>query len=103
MSYSAEQNRFNRALDAAVREWPQNLYNVIRLRDPVCPFHLEVCRKSESRGVEVFKVRVVLGDASDHDVKICQQYRMSSAFFTKLILTKERGKRGFKYINITEK
>lgn len=76
---------------------PKNMWNVIILDDTTCPFHLERSRRSEERGRDVQKFRVVLDEITDDDIKACQNFVVSRDVFTKAILVKKPNARNFEY------
>jgi len=79
---------------------PKELYRVININDPECPFHLERFRKSEEKGSEVLKIRIVLDRVSDEDIYLCKEYKMPGKIFTKLIMCKKLGQREFETIEV---
>ena len=95
----ARADKLRKAIEAAKKEigTPKEAYNVIRLHDSNCPFHLERFRKHEKKGDEIWKVRVVLDCITDRDRQLCQDYFMCDRIFTKVIMCKEYNSRGFTY------
>ena len=95
----AEDRKLRDAIRAAEREigTPRKAYDVIRLKDPTCPFHLERIRNHDEKGDEIWKVRVVLGCITEADREACRNYRMCSRIVTKIIMCKEYNSRGFTY------
>lgn len=98
----ATQKKLNRAISSAkkIMGEPGELYEVIKIYDPTCPFHLERFRKSSEKGDEILKIRIVLDKIREEDKKICQDYKMPSKIFTKLIMCKRTDGKGFDYLEV---
>jgi len=102
MGEESAQRRFNNNLKAAKKylDTPKNMYTIIIINDPNCPFHLERIRKDTKKGDEVLKIRLVLDKVSDLDKKLCSEYIMSDRIFTKGILLKKYKEQDFDFIPI---
>ena len=100
MSEEAIKRKMSNAINSLANKYPRELYRKIKIKDSSCPFHLEVFRDSEEKGEEVFKFRVVLGEMSDTDEKLCREYKMPSKVFTKIIACK-KGRNNWKFKEIS--
>jgi len=104
MSYSAEQNRFNRALDAAERQWPPGFFHATRIKDKNFPFHLQMDRDDDAARIpEIYLIRITLNKITDDDIVECWDYEINRNIFTKILACKFYGVRGFEYIIGIEK
>lgn len=97
MAEEAVMKKRNRIIAAVKREFPRSLYERIRLTDPCCPFDLEIFRKDEEKGDEVFKIRVAVDAITDRDRTVCRDYKMCGKIFTKLVAYRPHGEKNVKY------
>jgi len=100
MAQEPIKRQLNNAIKTLANQFPKPLYNAIKITDASCPFHLEVFRNDESKGDEIFKIRVTLGKISKEDIRLCQSYKLPAPIFTKLIACKKSGYGQFEYHTI---
>ena len=81
--------RLNRAIVAVANEFPDKLFRKIRISDATCPYHLEIFRRDEEKGGEIFKIRVTLDEITDQDRTLCRSYEMSKEIFTRFIACRQ--------------
>ena len=103
MAEEAVKKKINDAIDLLIKQYPDKLYKTIKLKDASCPFHLEVFRDEESdpKANEVFKFRVVLGEITETDKKLCREYKLPGGVFTKVIACKTDKRGEFEYFTIS--
>ena len=104
MSEEAVVKKLNNAINSVVKQFPSPVFKTIKLKDPSCPFHLEVFRDEDNigqKGTEVFKIRVTLGIIEETDKKLCRNYKMPGEVFTKVIVCKKEGREKFEYFTVS--
>ena len=105
MSEESIVRKLNAAIDSLAKQFPHPLFKTSRLKDPSCPFHLEVFRDEEDlgpKGSEVLRIRVTLNQIEESDIKICRNYKMPDEVFTKIIVCKKKGRGNFEYFPISK-
>ena len=98
MGEEAIVKKLNAAIDILMDKYDPEFFTRIKIKDPTCPYHLEIFRRSKKKGDEVLKFRVALDKISDLDIKLCQNYYMPDGIFTKFIACKTgRGRKNWIY------